>query len=67
MYKTLLFDFAVVNQQKQLDDWCVKKKATEGEQTEADVVRDAEEVDTDNTKTVEVGMTKNSVWKTCVN
>ena len=44
----------VVNQQKQLDDWCTQKKSSEGEQTEKETDKEEDSLDVDNTKTVEV-------------
>ena len=43
-----------MNQQKQLDDWCAKKKSTESEQIEKETEKEAENLDVDNTQTIEV-------------
>ena len=43
-----------MNQQKQLDDWCAQKKSTENEHTEREAEREAENLDVDNTQTIEV-------------
>ena len=54
-FSICLFDLLkVVNQQKQLDDWCTQKKSAGGEETQKETDKEEDSLDVDNTKTVEV-------------